>query len=98
MGEVIYLPGVEPQDAAPETEPDEPASVSDNAVLTHALKLGVTNVIVVGRQKDGARFVSSGPMDNDKMVGVLMDAVTFLTNGVYDSAVVTSPETPQEPS
>ena len=70
--EVVVLPGVERRDL------DEP--VPDTDVLRWAIENGVTNVIIVGRERNGQLYVASANADADRIVGQLMRAVQYLTS------------------
>jgi hypothetical protein len=70
--QVLVLPGIERRDlgeAAPASE-----------VLLKAMEDGITDVIVVGRDRAGDLHISSSSGDADRVVGQLMRAVQFLAS------------------
>lgn len=85
MAEVHVLPGIERRDLAGEPVPS-------HEVLRAALDKGITDVIVVGRQRDGTPYVASAGNDVDRDVGMLMRAVSFLSSAeLVPSKVDTDP-------
>jgi hypothetical protein len=82
MGEIVLLPGVERPDLVGEPMPGA-------TVLQEAINLGVEEVVLVGRHRDGSRYVASSVADIDKAVGILMDGVACITTGsiVYETAI-----------
>lgn len=91
MGEVVVMPGVERRDLVGEMLPGE-------LVLRCALELGIEDLVIVGRHRDGRRYVGGTFSDMDKTVGVLMDGVSFITNGDFTQGVVFETDEPQEPA
>ena len=69
---IHVLPGIERRDLTGEC----PAT----AVLNSAIKNGVTDVIVIGRDRKGERYVAASLSDIDQTVGRLMGAVTYLAS------------------
>ena len=77
MAEVITLPGVErPSLGSTRILPTD-------AVFGGALENGVTEVVVVGRQRDGSLYVAAANGDAEKVVGMLMRAIHLLTAEDY---------------
>lgn len=70
MADVVVLPGVERRDIG--------APVPNDEVLRYALENGVTDIIIIGRERSGRYYVSSAIGDTDKVVGRLMWAVHYL--------------------
>lgn len=68
---VSVLPGVERRDIG-EACPSE-------KVLTAAIENGVTDVIVLGRGRDGQFYIAADCPNADTVVGALMRGVWFLT-------------------
>lgn len=73
MADIHVLPGVERRDLAGVALPSE-------EVLQAAINNGVTDVIVIGRSRDGSLYVAGAPPDVDKAVGMLMRAVSVLAS------------------
>lgn len=78
MADVHILPGIERRDLGK----DVPAP----NVLGAAIENGVTDVIVIGRARDGELYLAAECHDADAVVGKLIRAVNFLA----DSEVVQS--------
>lgn len=89
MAEVHVLPGVERRDLL--------GVLPTEQVFQRALDSGVTDVLIVGRQRTGELYVSSGCDDVDRAVGMLMRAVNYLTSMTLDNDQVIETE-PQEPA
>lgn len=89
MAEVLVLPGIERRDLIGEPTPAE-------QVLNASIEKGVTDVVVIGRHRDGSQYVASSLNDVDKSVGVLMSAVHFLTSGTFDQGIQEICENPPE--
>lgn len=70
--EIVVLPGVERRDLAGVPLPSA-------EILQAAIDEGVTDAIVVGRDRQGNLYVAGAPPDVDKTVGLLMRAVTTLS-------------------
>lgn len=85
MADVHVLPGIERRDI---TGP--PADAVD--VLSDAIKHGVTDVVVVGRQRNGAPYIASASNDADKVTGILFRAARLMSEGHYQGF----PEKPPE--
>lgn len=77
---IIVMPGVERRDMCGER-------TSDEDVLQSAIDNGVTDVIVVGRDRSGDLYIAGAPPDIDKLVGTLMRAVARLSDCVIDNDV-----------
>lgn len=69
---VVVMPGVERRDLAGELVP----SVE---VLQRAIENGVTDVVVVGKGRDGRPYLASEAPDVDRVTGILFGAATFLS-------------------
>ena len=76
MGDVVCMSGVERRDIV---GPILPAA----HVLQAAIALGIDEVVIVGRCRDGTRYVATSINDMDKVVGVLMDGVSNLSGAVF---------------
>lgn len=90
MADVLILPGVERRDLVGEDLPEA-------EVLQAAIDNRITDVVVIGRQRDGTQYVSSSMCDVDKAVGILFAAATWLAAGVY-AQDVTQDREPGEPA
>ena len=74
MAEVITMPGVErPSLGSLRILPTE-------AVCAGALENGITEAIIVGRQRDGSLYVAAANGDAEKAAGMLMRAVHMLAS------------------
>ena len=89
MAEVHVLPGVERRDLL--------GVLPTEQVFQRALDAGVTDVLIVGRQRTGELYVSSGCDDVDRAAGMLMRAVNYLTSMTLDNDQVIETG-PQEPA
>lgn len=69
---VYVLPGVERRDLGG-------VRIPSTEVLQAAINNGVHDVIVVGKDRAGGLYVAGAPPDVDRAVGMLMRAVTFLS-------------------
>lgn len=80
------MPGVERRDLA-----GSPCLSSN--VLQAAIDNGITDVLVVGRDRKGQLYIAGAPPDVDKSVGMLMRAVSMLSdsNIVNDVEIDTTP-------
>lgn len=72
MADVHVLPGVERRDLG--------AACPSADVLAAAIESGVTDVIVVGRGRDGQFYFAAECADADAVVGKLMRGVNMLTD------------------
>jgi hypothetical protein len=81
VGDVVFLPGTTPADINRGPRKAE-------TVLRWAIENNIQDVTVIGNAPDGTRFVLSSVGDVEKEVGMLMDAVTFLSSGDYLNAPV----------
>lgn len=77
MAEVHVLPGVERRDLI--------GTLPANQLLQGAIDAGVTDVIIVGRDRSGAPYVASGLPDADKAVGMLMRAVNMIAGATIEN-------------
>jgi hypothetical protein len=74
MAEVVVLPGVEaPHLGAMVTTPVE-------AVVAGLVENGVTEMVVVGRARDGSLYLAATHGDADRAAGMLMRAVHVLSS------------------
>lgn len=71
MAEIVVLPWVERPDLYDMPAPD--------AVLTTAMDAGLTNCIVIGRDRTGEFYVASSDGDLDKVAGMLARAMRLVT-------------------
>lgn len=85
MAEVYVLPGVERRDLA-----GSPCPSSE--VLQAAIDKGVTDVVVIGRDRQGELYIAGAPPDVDKTVGMLMRAVSILSSASIVNDVVFGPD------
>jgi hypothetical protein len=91
MGDVVVLPGVERRDLTGEEWPAE-------RILRTAYDLGISDVVVIGRHRGGARYIASTFNDMDKVVGVLMDSVTFLNTTEFAQGISGEPDESEDPA
>lgn len=70
---IYTLPGVERRDLG--------YMVAVEAVLAGALARGLTQVGLVGIDRAGRLYVASSNPDMDKLAGLLMRGVSFISNG-----------------
>ena len=75
---LYVLPGVERRDLAGST-------VDSLKVLQCAIDAGVTDVVVVGRNRQGELYVAGSSPDMDKVTGSLMRAVHMLAGATFTS-------------
>lgn len=80
MADVHVLPGIERRDLVG-------APLRDEVVLQAAIEKGVTDVVIVGRHRDGSLYVAGSGNDADRTVGRLMSAVWFLTSGSFAQGI-----------
>lgn len=71
--QIVVLPGIERRDLAG-------VKCDSAGVLQCAINAGVTDVIVVGRDRQGNLYLAGAPPDVDKTVGMLMRAVATLSD------------------
>ncbi|MFG1340383.1 hypothetical protein [Xanthobacter autotrophicus] len=86
MAEVHVLPGVEGRDLA------GPAEGDAARILAAAIDAGITDVVVVGKDRDGTQWVSTSMGDADRAAGVMLRAATWLASGRIDNDVVIDTE------
>ena len=70
MADIVVLPGVERRDIG------DPVPSED--VLRCAIESGLTDVIVIGRDRSGEHYLAAAIADADRIVGRLLWAVDFL--------------------
>jgi hypothetical protein len=73
--EVLVLPGVERRDLG--------GDLTDQEVLASTASEGITDIIVIGRRRDGSLYVASANGDADRVVGQLMRAVQFMAAATF---------------
>lgn len=78
MADVHVLPGVERRDIGDD--------VPSNEVLQYAIQNGVTDVIVVGKGRDGRLYLAAQCANADLVVGKLMSATHFLLSHEVEQA------------
>lgn len=78
--DVVVLPGVQRRDLAGEVVPSR-------RVLEAAIEMGVTDVVLVGRRRDGSQYVGGESNDVDHSVGVLMNAVHYIVSGTFAQGI-----------
>ncbi len=76
MAKVFVLPGIERRDLVGEPMPAAQC-------LAAAIELGVTDVVIVGRQRDGSQYIAGTCPDVDKAIGVLFAAATYLASSNF---------------
>jgi hypothetical protein len=87
MAGVHVLPGIERRDLLGVLPPEQ--------LLQKAIENGVTDVVIVGRARDGSPYVASCVADADKAVGQLMRAVTFISGSeITNDQVLNTDEGP----
>lgn len=86
MAEVHVLPGIERRDLL--------APLPAAELLQKAIENGVTDVVIVGRERDGSLYVASASSDIDRDVGMLMRAVTYLSSATVENDQVIETEPP----
>lgn len=69
---IIVMPGVERRDMAGAPTPSED-------VLQEAIAQGIRDVVVVGRDRAGELYLAGSAPDVDRTVGLLMRAVSVLS-------------------
>lgn len=77
MAEVHVMPGVERRDLM--------GVLPAEQLLQKAIDAGVTDVVIVARDRSGQPYVASCIADVDKAVGRLMYAVTFLAQATIEN-------------
>jgi hypothetical protein len=85
--EVFVLPGVERRDILG-------VNLASEEVLRFAIEQGVTDVVVIGRDRHGEQYVASSLADCDRAVGMLMRAATFLARVTVVRAAVVETAAP----
>ena len=89
MADVHVLPGVERRDLL--------GVLPSEQVFAVAVEKGITDAVIVGRNRAGGLYVACGCTDVDHAVGMLMRAVQYLTSMTLDNDQVIETE-PQEPA
>ena len=91
MAKVLVLPGIERRDLC---GPYVPAA----EVLAAAIENGITDVVVVGRSRDGEQYIAGSLNDVDKVVGVLFAAATALAGVRYRQGMLDDEAPTKEPA
>ncbi|MFG1302704.1 hypothetical protein V5F34_01000 [Xanthobacter autotrophicus] len=86
MAEVYVLPGVERRDLA------GPAEGDAAHILAAAIENGVTEVVIVGKDRDGSQYVATSMGDADRAAGIMLRAATWLASVRIDNDVVIDTE------
>lgn len=86
MAEIHVLPGIERRDLA------GPAEGDAHRILQAAIGAGVTDVVVVGKCRDGSQWVSTSMGDADRAAGIMLRAANWLTTVRIDNDVVIDTE------
>jgi len=87
MAEIHVLPGVERRDLLGVLPAEE--------LLQKAIDQGITDVVIVGRDRAGNPYVASCLSDVDRAVGRLMYAATFLAQAtLHNDQVIDTDEGP----
>lgn len=87
--DVIVLPGIERRDIVGEP-------LDSRHVLQAAIDLGITDVVIVGRHRNGELYVAGAPNDVDRSAGLLMRGAWFLSSGTYNQGIVGDAKPPDE--
>lgn len=69
---IHVLPGIERRDLT--------GDVPEKAVLSAAIKQGVTDVIIIGRDRQGQRYIATSMSDMDQAVGRIITAANYLAS------------------
>lgn len=77
MAEVHVLPGVERRDMI--------GVLPAEQLLQKAIDQGISDVVIVGRDRSGNPYVASAMSDVDRAVGRLMYAATFLAQSTIEN-------------
>lgn len=88
MADVHVLPGVERRDLL--------GVLPTERLFEKALEAGVTDVVIIGRDRAGQLYVASGGEDVDRSVGMIMRAVSYMTSPLDNDQVIETE--PQEPA
>ena len=88
MADVHVLPGVERRDLL--------GTLPTEQIFQKAMDAGVTDVVIIGRDRAGELYVASGGNDVDRSVGMLMRAVSYMTSTLDNDQVIETG--PQEPA
>lgn len=80
MADVHVLPGIERRDI---TGPP----VDSAKVLSDAIANGVTDVVVVGRDRRGKQYIAAASNDADKVVGILMAAAVLMAKDNFQQGM-----------
>lgn len=73
MAEIHVLPGIERRDLAGPVEGDAAH------VLQCAIDAGITEVVIVGKDREGGQWVSTSMGDADRAAGIMLRAANWLT-------------------
>jgi len=81
MADVIVLPGIERRDLAG-------AVIPSAEILNRALDSGITDVVIVGRHRDGRLYIAGESNDIDRVTGLLARAAAVLATGEVSGGIV----------
>ncbi len=76
MSNLHILPGVERRDMVGDVVPSA-------EVLQAAIDNGISDVVIVGRRRDGGLFVAGETNDVDRAAGILLRGASYVANGFY---------------
>lgn len=82
MAEIHVMPGVARRDLA------GPAEGVAQCVLQAAIDAGITDVVVVGKTREGEQWVSTSVGDADRAAGIMLRAATWLSSARVGNDVV----------
>lgn len=84
MADVHVLPGIERRDLL--------GVLPSEQLLQKAIEQGITDVIIVGRDRYGQQYVASTLSDADRAVGRLYSAANFLASAVISNDQILNTE------
>lgn len=84
MAEVHVLPGVERRDLL--------GALPCEQLLQKAIDLGITDVVIVGRDRTGNQYVASALPNADVAVGRLFSAANYLASSIISNDQVLNTE------
>lgn len=90
MAEVHVLPGIERRDLL------DPLPTAE--LFSRALDAGVTDVVIVGRDRTGALYVATSGRDADRDVGALMRAVALIASSTIENDQIIETDPPVNPA
>ncbi len=89
MAKLFILPGVERRDLVG-------TKVDSERVLSRAIEAGLSECVVVGRDRAGELFIAGTEPDIDKVTGMLVNAVHWLNEGAYTAPEPTPAPEPEK--